>query len=57
MEHNIDYVMNSDDLREGARSLVERAVDTANILLHHEQARQSVTRGGRKANPLVVSHT
>ena len=55
MEHNIDYVMKSDDLREGARSLVTRAVDTANILLQHEEARHTVARGGRKAHPLLMT--
>jgi len=55
MERNIDYVMKSDELREGARSLVTRAVDTANILLEHEAAPHSVARGGRKAHHLLVT--
>jgi nitrite reductase/ring-hydroxylating ferredoxin subunit/multimeric flavodoxin WrbA len=55
MEHNIDYVMKSDELREGARMLVARAVDMAQLLLDHEAARHSVARGGRKAHHLALS--
>jgi nitrite reductase/ring-hydroxylating ferredoxin subunit/multimeric flavodoxin WrbA len=44
MEHNIDYVMKSEDLREGARRLVARAVDMAQLLLEHETAPHVVAR-------------
>jgi nitrite reductase/ring-hydroxylating ferredoxin subunit/multimeric flavodoxin WrbA len=54
MEHNIDYVMMSEDLREGARMLVARAVDMANLLLEHEDAPHKVARGGRKAHHLSM---
>ncbi|MGQ0642074.1 MAG: Rieske 2Fe-2S domain-containing protein [Gemmatimonadaceae bacterium] len=54
MEHNIDYVMQSDDLRDGAKSLVARAVETAGILLDHEEAPHRVARGGRKAHHLLI---
>jgi hypothetical protein len=55
MEHNIDYVMKSDDLREGARRLVARAVDMAQLLLDHETAPHAVARGGRKAHHLALA--
>jgi nitrite reductase/ring-hydroxylating ferredoxin subunit/multimeric flavodoxin WrbA len=54
MERNIDYVMQSDELREGARMLITRAVDTANVLLDHEQAPHTIARGGRKAHQLAM---
>ncbi len=55
MEHNIDFVMMSDDLREGARMLVARAVDMAHLLLEHEKAPHVVARGGRKAHQLTLT--
>lgn len=54
MEHNVDYVMKSDELREGARMLVARAVDTAHMLLDHEKAPHTVARGGRKAHHIAM---
>ncbi len=54
MEHNIDYVMKSDELRDGARMLVARAVDMADLLLGHDEARHTVARGGRKAHQLAL---
>ena len=45
--------MMSDELREGARSLVARAVDMAQLLLDHEEAPHTTARGGRKAHQLV----
>jgi len=54
MEHNIDYVMKSAELREGAQSLVARAVDAAQLLLEHEAAPHVVARGGRKAHALAL---
>jgi len=54
MERNIDYVMQSDELREGARMLITRAVDTANVLLDHEKAPHTIARGGRKAHQLAM---
>jgi hypothetical protein len=55
MEHNIDYVMRSEDLRDGARMLVSRAVDMAHLLLDHEEAPHKVARGGRKAHQLSLA--
>jgi hypothetical protein len=56
MEHNIDYVMKSEELRDGARTLVARAVDTAHLLLDHETAAHTIARGGRKAHHLALGH-
>ncbi|MGQ0540024.1 MAG: NAD(P)H-dependent oxidoreductase, partial [Gemmatimonadaceae bacterium] len=57
MERNVDYVMKSEELREGARMLVARAVDTAHVLLDHEEAPHTIARGGRKAHQLAVATT
>jgi hypothetical protein len=53
MENNTRAVMMSPELREGARSLVARAVDTAQLLLDHEDAPHTTARGGRKAHAMV----
>ena len=55
MEHNIDYVMKSEDLREGAKMLVARAIDMAELLLEHEKAPHVIARGGRKAHQLSLA--
>jgi nitrite reductase/ring-hydroxylating ferredoxin subunit/multimeric flavodoxin WrbA len=55
MEHNIDYVMQSEDLREGAKMLVARAIDMAELLLEHEKAPHVIARGGRKAHQLSLA--
>ena len=54
MERNVEVVKHSPDLREGARSLVTRAVDMAQLLLDHEQAPHTMARGGRKAHTLAM---
>jgi multimeric flavodoxin WrbA len=54
MEHNVDYVMRSRELREGAQMLAARAVHQAGALLAHEEAPEHVARGGRKAHPLEL---
>jgi hypothetical protein len=55
MERNIDYVMKSEDLRQGARSLASRAVDMATTSsVEHEEAPHVVARGGRKAHALAL---
>jgi nitrite reductase/ring-hydroxylating ferredoxin subunit/multimeric flavodoxin WrbA len=54
MEHNVDYVKHSRDLREGAEMLAARAVHTAEGLLAHEAAPHEVARGGRKAHRLEL---
>ncbi|HJU74770.1 MAG TPA: Rieske 2Fe-2S domain-containing protein [Gemmatimonadaceae bacterium] len=55
MERNVDYVMKSEELRDGARTLTARAVDTAQMLLDHETAPHTITRGGRKAHHLAMA--
>lgn len=52
MEHNIDYVMKSSELREGARELARRAVEMSATLLGHQAAIERIARGGRKAHHL-----
>lgn len=54
MENNVRQVMMSKELREGAHSLIARAVDMAQLLLDHEEAPHTTARGGRKAHRLVV---
>jgi multimeric flavodoxin WrbA/nitrite reductase/ring-hydroxylating ferredoxin subunit len=53
MERNVAEVKGSEELRDGARMLVSRAVHTARVLLEHETALQAVARGGRKAHHLA----
>lgn len=57
MERNISYVMQSEELREGARDLARRGIDKAKLLLEHTQAREKTERGGRKAHHLEVKET
>jgi multimeric flavodoxin WrbA/nitrite reductase/ring-hydroxylating ferredoxin subunit len=54
MEQNVEVVKHSEELREGARALVTRAVDTAYLLLDHEGAPHTTARGGRKAHRLAL---
>ncbi len=53
MENNVREVMMSAELRQGAQSLVTRAVDLAQLLLDHEDAPHTTARGGRKAHALA----
>jgi nitrite reductase/ring-hydroxylating ferredoxin subunit/multimeric flavodoxin WrbA len=52
MEQNVVDVRNSADLREGARELVDRAIDTAEVLVGHRIGHDHMARGGRKAHAL-----
>ena len=54
MERNVEVVKHSEELRVGARSLVARAIDHAQLLLDHQDAPHSTERGGRKAHRLVL---
>jgi multimeric flavodoxin WrbA len=54
MEQNIAEVQKSEELREGTRALVERAVETARGLLQHDSGGDKTPRGGRKAHRLEV---
>ena len=53
MERNVEVVAQSEDLRDGTRALVDRAVGLARDLraAHHGEAR--LARGGRKAHRLL----
>ncbi len=53
MERNVQYVQRSKELREGAQSLVNRAVDMATLMVGRVPD-QKVARGGRKAHQLDV---
>lgn len=50
MERNVQFVQNSEHLREGARELVVRSTEMARCLLEREIAHASIPRGGRKAS-------
>lgn len=52
MERNVHHVMNSEELREGARQLVERSVEFSKTLLGCGPGRERTARGGRKAHSL-----
>ena len=54
MEHNIDYVMGSEELRDGARDLARRSVEMAKLLLDNEMQTGKTERGGRKAHHLTI---
>jgi nitrite reductase/ring-hydroxylating ferredoxin subunit/multimeric flavodoxin WrbA len=52
MERNVAFVEQSDDLRDGARQLVARAVRMAGLLNDFGGGPEQTARGGRKASPL-----
>lgn len=54
MERNVLHVMNSKELREGAKELVGRAVDLAHVLINRHQIIDKTPRGGRKAHMLEI---
>jgi len=54
MENNIAEVQHSEELREGARALTERAVSLAGALLQRAAVCDKTQRGGRKAHRLEV---
>ena len=54
MEHNIEYVQKSATLHDGARALVARAIDLANVLLAAHQDPDRVERAGRKGCPAAL---
>ncbi len=55
MEKNVDYVEKSQDLREGARKLVERSIQMARLLMENVAVQGKITRAGRKATPIALS--
>ncbi|MDH4096247.1 MAG: NAD(P)H-dependent oxidoreductase [Betaproteobacteria bacterium] len=54
MERNVEHVMRSAELREGARMLAERAVGLAKNLLATAPMVEHTPRGGRKAYRLEI---
>jgi len=52
MEHNVEFVQQSAELREGAHQLVGRALAMATTLRGSECTKERVHRGGRKADGL-----
>ncbi len=57
MENNVRSVRDSEELREGARALVDRCVQMADLMVHGQLPPQAHTRGGRKAHRLKVVRT
>ncbi len=55
MERNVQHVMNSEELREGARQLVERSVEFSKTLLGGGPGPERTARGGRKAHALEIA--
>jgi multimeric flavodoxin WrbA/nitrite reductase/ring-hydroxylating ferredoxin subunit len=49
MENNVRLVRESEQLRDGARALVDRALELSRMLLASEREAGQVERGGRKA--------
>jgi multimeric flavodoxin WrbA/nitrite reductase/ring-hydroxylating ferredoxin subunit len=54
MEHNVDYVMKSQELREGACQLLHRSIELSEFLMSREK-HEKLERGGRKAHHLDVA--
>src|SRR5882672_2751778 len=54
MERNVEHVMNSGELREGARQLAARAVELSKNLLATAPMVEHTPRGGRKAFRLEI---
>ena len=54
MEQNVADVKQSEEPREGARALVERAMETAGMLLKQKACSDKIVRGGRKVQRLDI---
>ncbi len=54
MENNVRYVQQSEELRAGARGLVERTIEMARLLVAGEVHEVHLVRGGRKGHQLDV---
>ena len=57
MERNIAHVMKSEELREGSRELVARAVELSRVMLEHCAVSARTPRGGRKAYRLEIERS
>ena len=54
MEHNVEFVKMSEELRDGTRELVDRTIDMAKLLVLGPLAEVAIVGGGRKGNQLDV---
>jgi nitrite reductase/ring-hydroxylating ferredoxin subunit/multimeric flavodoxin WrbA len=54
MEDNIAYVEKTTDLHEGAKDLVRRSVEMAELILGRKLSEEKIVHPGRKAQPLHV---
>ena len=52
MENNIDYIKNSKDLHEGAKDLVRRSIEMAEVVLGKKLSKEKIIHPGRKAQAL-----
>jgi len=52
MERNVAYVEKNEELRRGARALVQRALEFSKLVRGEEVPEGKLARGGRKGNPL-----
>ncbi len=55
MENNIAYVEKSTDLRDGAKDLVRRSIETAKIVLERKLGEEKIVHPGRKAQRLKIT--
>jgi hypothetical protein len=53
MEHNVAFVQGSEELREGTRALVDRALETTRRPLATPFGADRIERGGRKAHAMA----
>jgi nitrite reductase/ring-hydroxylating ferredoxin subunit/multimeric flavodoxin WrbA len=53
MERNVEFVRESEELRDGARKLVERALQVARTVIDQDLCAATIERGGRKAHALA----
>lgn len=53
MEHNVEFVKMSEELRDGTRELVDRALETSKRLLAAPVGGERMARGGRKAHAMA----
>ena len=54
MERNVRHVQHSEELRRGARELIRRQVEFAQVMLGHQAVQEKTERGGRKAHRLDI---
>jgi hypothetical protein len=54
MERNVLHVQHSEELRRGARQLVQRSVAFSRLMQAHCSAVEKTERGGRKAHRLDI---